>query len=38
MKKFVVGGIVLVLVTFGWSSMIFGEQSASAAGGTADCG
>ena len=26
MKKFVVGGIVLVLVTFGWGTMSFGEQ------------
>ena len=27
MKKFVVGGIVLVLVTFGWGSMSVGEQT-----------
>jgi ABC-type transport system substrate-binding protein len=27
MKKFVVGGMVLALVTFGWGSIIFGEQA-----------
>ena len=26
MKKFVVGGIVLVLVTFGWNTISVGEQ------------
>lgn len=26
MKKFVVGGIVLVLITFGWGTLSVGEQ------------